>query len=92
MEINAQSGVGGYSACDIPNKVKGETATLGFRVKSGWAAAVHAGDDLPMCEIEKLCRQAIQTVGDAEVCFVFVWEFSAQVHKCSLILSSILAK
>lgn len=32
--------MGGYSACDISNEVKAETAALGFRVKSGWAAAV----------------------------------------------------
>ena len=30
----------GYGACDISNEVKAETAALGFRVKSGWAAAV----------------------------------------------------
>jgi hypothetical protein len=40
MEIIAQSGVGSYSACDISNKVKPQTAALGFRVKSGWAAVV----------------------------------------------------
>ena len=38
MEIIAKSGVGGYGSCDISNEVKGETAALGFRVKSGWAA------------------------------------------------------
>lgn len=32
--------MGSYSSCDISNKVKGETAALGFRVKSGWAAVV----------------------------------------------------
>jgi hypothetical protein len=40
MEIIAQSGMGSYGSCDISNKVKGETAALGFRVKSGWAAVV----------------------------------------------------
>jgi hypothetical protein len=40
MEIIAQSGVGSYSACDISNEVKPQTATLGFRVKSGWASVV----------------------------------------------------
>jgi hypothetical protein len=40
MEIVAQSGVGSYSACDISNEVKPQTATLGFRVKSGWASLV----------------------------------------------------
>jgi hypothetical protein len=32
--------VGSYSACDISNEVKPQTATLGFRVKSGWASVV----------------------------------------------------
>jgi len=32
--------VGSYSPCDVSNEVKAETAALGFRVKSGWAAAV----------------------------------------------------
>jgi len=32
--------VGSYGSCDISNKVKGETAALGFRVKSGWTAVV----------------------------------------------------
>ena len=40
MEIVAQSGVGSYSACDISNEVKPQPATLGFRVKSGWASLV----------------------------------------------------
>ena len=40
MEIIAQSGVGSYSTCDISNEVKPQTAALGFRVKSGWAAVV----------------------------------------------------
>src|SRR6266542_3397522 len=40
MEICAKPGVGGYGACDISNEVKPQTAALGFRVKSGWAAAV----------------------------------------------------
>lgn len=40
MEIIAESGVGSYSPCDISNEVKTETAALGFRVKSGWAAVV----------------------------------------------------
>ena len=40
MEVIAESGVGSYSTCDISNEVKSETAALGFRVKSGWAAVV----------------------------------------------------
>src|SRR5437773_8702023 len=40
MEICAKSGVGGHRACDISNKMKPQTAALGFRVKSGWPAAV----------------------------------------------------
>src|SRR5436190_15261802 len=40
MEICAKPGVGGHRACDISNKMKPQTAALGFRVKSGWAAAV----------------------------------------------------
>jgi hypothetical protein len=38
MEIVAESRVGSYGSCDISNEVKGETAALGFRVKSGWAS------------------------------------------------------
>jgi hypothetical protein len=40
MEIIAESGVGSHSSCDVPNEVKPQTAALGFRIKSGWAAAV----------------------------------------------------
>src|SRR6266496_2804984 len=40
MEVCAKPGVGGHGACDISNEVKPQTAALGFRVKSGWAAAV----------------------------------------------------
>lgn len=32
--------MGSYSPCDIPNEVKPQTAGVGFRIKSGWAAAV----------------------------------------------------
>lgn len=32
--------MGSYSPCDVSNEVKAETAALGFRVKSGWAAVV----------------------------------------------------
>jgi hypothetical protein len=40
MEIGAKPGLGGDSAGDFSNAVKLKTAALGFRVKSGWAAAV----------------------------------------------------
>jgi hypothetical protein len=40
MEIFAKPGVGSDSACDVSNEMKPQTAALGFRVKSGWAAAV----------------------------------------------------
>src|SRR6266581_5701811 len=40
MYICAKPGVGGHRACDISNKMKLRTAALGFRIKSGWAAAV----------------------------------------------------
>lgn len=40
MEICAKPGVASDSARDISNEVKPQTAALGFRVKSGWAAAV----------------------------------------------------
>jgi hypothetical protein len=40
MEIVAESGVGSYSPCDISNEVKPQTAGVGFRIKSGWAAVV----------------------------------------------------
>jgi len=32
--------VGSYSPCDISNEVKPQTAGVGFRIKSGWAAVV----------------------------------------------------
>jgi mitochondrial fission protein ELM1 len=32
--------MGGDGSCDISNEMKPQTAALGFRVKSGWAAAV----------------------------------------------------
>jgi hypothetical protein len=40
MEIIAESGVGSYSPCDIPNEVTPQTAGIGFRIKSGWAPVV----------------------------------------------------
>jgi len=43
VEIIAEPGVGSYSPRDISNTVKVETAALGFRVKSGWAAVVLLG-------------------------------------------------
>jgi hypothetical protein len=49
MEIIAESGVGSDSSCHVPNKVKVQSAALGFRIKSGWAAVVLLTDatDLP---------------------------------------------
>jgi hypothetical protein len=41
MEICPQSGMGSDSPCDLSNKMmRSQTAALGFRVKSGWAAVV----------------------------------------------------
>ena len=40
MEIRAGPGMGGDGPRYISNQVKAETAAAGFRVKSGWAAAV----------------------------------------------------
>jgi hypothetical protein len=40
MEICAKPRVASNSACNVSNEVKPQTAALGFRVKSGWAAAV----------------------------------------------------
>ncbi len=40
MEICAQPGMVSNGACDISNEMKAQAAALGFRVKSGWAAAV----------------------------------------------------
>src|SRR5438067_1270472 len=40
MEICAEPRVGGHSACNISNEMKAQTAALGLRVNSGWAAAV----------------------------------------------------
>jgi len=40
MEICAQPGMVSNRACDISNEMKAQAAALGFRVKSGWAAAV----------------------------------------------------
>ena len=39
MEVCSQSGMASYSPSDVQNKVT-QTAALGFRVKSGWAAVV----------------------------------------------------
>jgi hypothetical protein len=40
MEIGPESGMGGDGARDVSDAVKLDTAALGFRVKSGWAAVV----------------------------------------------------
>ena len=40
MEICPEPRVGSDSACDVSNEMKPQTAELGFRVKSGWAAVV----------------------------------------------------
>jgi hypothetical protein len=40
VEIIAEPGVGSDGPRDVSNEVKVETAGLGFRVKSGWAAVV----------------------------------------------------
>src|SRR5436309_14303381 len=40
MEIFTRPGMGSDSSCDISNQMKPQPAALGFRVKSGWAAAV----------------------------------------------------
>src|SRR6266481_1711716 len=40
MEICPQPGMGSDSPSDVSNKMKPQTAALGFRVKSGWAAVV----------------------------------------------------
>jgi hypothetical protein len=40
MEICPQPGMGSDSSSDVSNKMKPQTAALGFRVKSGWAAVV----------------------------------------------------
>src|SRR5438128_889824 len=40
MAIFPKPGLGGDSSCDISNEMKPQPAALGFRVKSGWAAAV----------------------------------------------------
>jgi len=40
MEIRPRPGMGGDGSCYVSKQVKAETAAVGFRVKSGWAAAV----------------------------------------------------
>jgi hypothetical protein len=40
VEIRPRPGMGGDGPCNISKQVKAETAALGFRVKSGWAAVV----------------------------------------------------
>src|SRR5437667_5272843 len=40
MEIFTWPGMDSDGSCDISNKMKPQPAALGFRVKSGWAAAV----------------------------------------------------
>src|SRR4029453_2870970 len=39
MEIRPRPGMGGDGSCYFSKQVKAETTALGFRVKSGWAAA-----------------------------------------------------
>src|SRR5947207_14730113 len=40
MEICPRPGMGRNGASHVSNQVKAESAALGFRIKSGWAAAV----------------------------------------------------
>jgi hypothetical protein len=61
MEIIAQSRVGRYSACDISNEVKPQTAALGFRVKSGWAAVALLSDAV---DSPKLCDNRVIDLSD----------------------------
>src|SRR5437667_11481950 len=57
MEICAKSGVASDSACDISNEMKPQTAALGFRVKSGWAAAVLLEGSVrspQLCDVQRI--------------------------------------
>src|SRR5437899_12800503 len=56
MVICAKSGVASDSACDISNEMKPQTAALGFRVKSGWAAAVLEGSvrSPQLCDVQRI--------------------------------------
>src|SRR6266536_931849 len=40
MEICPKPGLASDSSCNVSNEMKPQPAALGFRVKSGWAAAV----------------------------------------------------
>lgn len=57
MEIFPQPGVGNDSARDVSNEVKPQTGALGFRVKSGWAAAVILSGSArspQLCEVRRI--------------------------------------
>ena len=56
MEIRPQSRVASDSACDISNEMKPHAA-LGFRVKSGWAAAVlltGSAHSPQLCDVQRI--------------------------------------
>src|SRR6266566_6949104 len=57
MEICAKSGVASDGSGDIPNEMKPQTAALGFRVKSGWAAAVllkGSARSPQLCDVQRI--------------------------------------
>src|SRR6266542_6439801 len=57
MEIFPQPGMGSDSSSDISNQMKPQPAALGFRVKSGWAAAVLLTDPArspKLCDVRRI--------------------------------------
>jgi hypothetical protein len=57
MEICAKPGMVSDGASGVSNEVKGQAAALGFRVKSGWAAAVLVAGSThspPLCDVRRM--------------------------------------
>jgi L-amino acid N-acyltransferase YncA len=60
MEIIAEPGVVSYRSSDISNKVKGEIAALGFRVKFGWTSAVLLTGEVGNCRNRCVCPTLLE--------------------------------
>jgi hypothetical protein len=55
--------MGGNGSCYVPKQVKAETAVLGFRVKSGWAAVVLLSDAI---DSPRLCDNRMIDLSDPQ--------------------------
>jgi hypothetical protein len=61
VEIRPRPGLGSYSASYVSKQVKAETAALGLRVKSGWAAVVLLSDAV---DSPRLCDNRVIDLSD----------------------------